>query len=88
VASEEVSQQDEPLILSWIAKSLQKITQPRSNDWIVGIIHAYHPWLDRERSAEQEQVDHGIERALLETRTNDVILVLSPIFPAVFVRLL
>jgi hypothetical protein len=62
--------------------------QPRLHDRIVGIVHGHNPRLGCERSAEQKQVDHGIERALLETGTNDVIFVLSPSFPPVFVRLL
>src|SRR5437660_12816483 len=77
-ASENVSQKDEPLVLSRIAKALQKIIQPRLQDRIVGIVHRYDPRLGRACSAEQDPVDHGIELSLLETGTDELILVLSP----------
>src|SRR6266536_3923344 len=87
-AAENVSQKDEPLVVSRIANPFQKIIQPRLHDRIVEVVHRDDPRLTRERSAEQEQVYHGIERALLQTRTNDVILVLSPSLPLAFIRIL
>ena len=81
LASEKVSQKNEPLVLSRIPKPLQKIVQPRLQDGIVRIGDCGGPRLSRERGAEQKHVDHGIEPALLETRTDSVILALSPSLP-------
>jgi hypothetical protein len=85
---EKISQKDEPLVSFRIAEPLQKIIHPRLHHRIVGVLHRDNAGLCRERSAEQEHVDHGIEGALLETRTNHVILMLSPSLPLAFVRLL
>src|SRR4029077_16729884 len=85
--SEYTSHKREPLIATRIAHAAQKIVQSRLQEWIISLEDSPRARLIGKRGAEQEQVDHGIARALLKPRTNRAIFALCPGVPLRLVRL-
>src|SRR6059036_1165632 len=82
-AFEHTSHKRKPLVAARVANAPQKIVQSRLE---LRLEKSRRARLIGKRGAEQEQIDHGIARALLKSRTNRGIFTLCPGVPLRLVR--